>query len=110
MQRAFYSNVIGATLPFITLGLLGNRIVLYISVSIGCLALVMLVSALLLKSRSDFGKSLISLFQGLFLPYAIALSALILYDKGYDVSVVLWISLLLAILIIGSNIIRLRRS
>lgn len=94
------SDILAASLPFITLGLLGNLLVLHISIIVGVLALLGLVLSILLKNHTPSYKSAIILPQDFSLPYAFALSSTILQTYGIDATIGLWFSLFLCILVI----------
>ncbi len=108
MLQETCSDILAASLPFITLGLLGDKLVLYVSVSIGVMALVTLIACLLLKNRKFTNTPLAFRPHDFALSYAFALSAAILDSKGIDASLVYWTALILAILAIGNTLLRKR--
>lgn len=99
------SAITAATLPFITLGFLGDNVVLYISISIGILSLIGLVLSMLCKNNKRAYCLLKPLFKDFSLPYALTLSSLILKNNGIDATIGLWISAILCILTVLTNLI-----
>lgn len=99
------SEILAATLPFVTIGLLGDRITLYISLSIGVLSLLFLGLSILFKSKIPIYRFNKIQPQDFSLPYAIALSATILRNNGINASIGFWFSIGLSFLIIISNVI-----
>lgn len=102
-SAAVCSEILAATLPFITIGLLGDKLILYISLTVGSIALLGLILCVLLKNRMPSYKAII-LPQDFSYPYAIALSAIILKQHNIDASFELWLSLFLTIAVIITNI------
>ena len=97
------SEILAATIPFITIGLLGDKLVLYISLTVGSIALLGLVLCILLRNKMLSYKAII-LPQDFSYPYVIALSATILKQNGIDASLEFWFSLFLTIAIIITNL------
>lgn len=91
------ARILVATLPFVTLGMLGNDIVLYVSLAVGMLALAALVvRAISLSGKrheivdgDSFGECVDDLLS---FPYAITLSSTILALNGVDASPGFWLS------------------
>lgn len=96
------SEILAATLPFITIGLLGDRIILFISLNIGVISLLLLGLSILFKSKIPFYRFDKIQPQDFSLPYAIALSAAILKNNGINASIGFWCSLGLSIIIISN--------
>jgi len=95
------SKLLSAMLPLITIGMLGMRGVLWISVTIGVFSLAVMItrSVLILKKKtavSDSSAFAKVVWNLLGLPYALALSSLILMVNGMDASIGLWLAGLLA--------------
>lgn len=95
------AKLLSAMLPLITIGMLGMRELLWISVTIGVLSVAVMITriALILKKKiavSDSSVFARIVWNLLGLPYALVLSSLILMIKGMDVSIGLWIAGLLA--------------
>lgn len=105
----FWTTVIGATLPLLTLGLLGDRCLLYVSATVGGIALVMLVAGWVFGVGSEVGSVVMTLSKGLSLPYVIALCSWIMEGRGLNALAGLWISLALAVLMLVGNVITLTR-
>lgn len=93
--------VASAVFPFVALGFLGNRLLLYVSVIVGVVALLGMVWGLLFKDKcaSWLQHSNLEL-RDLMFPYAFGLSALILEQNGIDATLGLWFALLLAATVI----------
>lgn len=100
---AVCANILAATLPFITLGLLGESLVLYISIFIGVVSLTGLLICTVLKRTHKVPYVITSIIDDLSLPYAITLSSLILKNKGIDFVIGLWVALILCVLILISK-------
>ena len=96
------SIILGAVLPFLTIGMLGNKIILYISAAVGILALTLFVYGFFRKYQLQVENILHKVIEILGLPYGIALSAAILDQNGIDASIGYWFSLLVIILAISS--------
>ena len=94
------SEILAAALPFITIGLLGDRLILYISLTVGIIALLGLGLCILLKNKMPFRNSVKINLQDFSLPYAIALSSAIVRSNGIDASIGFWFSLGLTVIII----------
>lgn len=94
------SKLLSAMLPVITIGMLGMRGLLWISVTIGVFSLGVMItrSVLILKKKtavSDSSAFAKVVWNLLGLPYALALSSLILMVNGMDASMGLWLAGLL---------------
>lgn len=101
------AKVLTATLPFITLGMLGNEWMAYISCAIGIIAMVVLAVRFftLLKDRTKVRKvELLDKAVGdlLSFPYSMTLCAAILMQAGIDAVYGLWFDGLLAVGVLGS--------
>lgn len=95
------AKLLSAMLPLITIGMLGMRGLLWISVTIGVLSVAVMITriTLILKKKiavSDSSAFARIVWNLLGLPYALVLSSLILMINGMDVSIGLWIAGLLA--------------
>lgn len=99
---AICSDILSATLPFITIGLMNDKPVLYISVIVGSMALIGLILCVLFKSHIPSDKPVPVLPQDFSLPYAIALSTTILKHNDIDFPLGFWVSLFLSILVISN--------
>lgn len=96
------AKVLFAMLPLITIGMMGMRLLLWLSVAVGVLScLVMIIRiVLILKKKQSFQKN--STFAKVIgnllgLPYALVLSSLILILNGIESSLGLWIAGCLAL-------------
>ncbi len=91
-----------ATIPFIIFGILGHPIVLYVSSALGILlSCCFLIRFFMMLKRPDIIKAsewLTDLMSFLELPYVFAISALLLITDRIDASIVIWVSLAVAIL------------
>ena len=99
------AKVLTATLPFITLGMLGNEWMAYISCAIGIIAMVVLAVRFftLLKDRTKVRKvELLDKAVGDPFPYSMTLCAAILMQAGIDAVYGLWFGGLLAVGVLGS--------
>ncbi len=101
------AKVLAATLPFITLGMLGNEWMSYVSCAIGIIAAVVVVVRFLslLKDTTKVRKVELldkAVSDILSFPYAMALCSAILMQAGIDASYGLWFGGLLALGVIGS--------
>ena len=96
------AEIIGATIPFMTIGFLGDRIVLYISLTVGIVALLCLVLSILLQYKIPICRFTKVQPQDFSYPYVIALSTAILKSHGIDASFGYWFALGLCVLIIIS--------
>lgn len=96
------SEILAATLPFITVGFLGNSLILYISLTIGIIALLGLGICIILKNKLSAYRLEKIQPQDFSLPYAIALSSAILSNHGIDANIGYWVALGLCVLTIGS--------
>ena len=94
-----------ATIPFITIGILGHPIVLYISASLGILLLCTFLIRFTVTLRKDNAVRsetwITELVSELSLPYMFSLSSLILIDNGLDASAGLWFSLAITIVAVA---------
>lgn len=104
-----FSKIICASLPFITVGMLWNSVILYVSVAIGVLSLAALVvrmATVCFKkcavegSQTAFSRDVNNLLA---LPYAMALSTAIATGAGFDVSFTYWLALFLGVVTILLN-------
>ncbi len=101
------STVVVAALPFITLGLMGNKPVLYVSISLGTLAMIGLIGSIVFKKlflNERLLKAVRILNGDYLLPYVIALSAMILQCNGVDAVFGLWIALGMFILMVSGTV------
>lgn len=95
------ASIAAAVFPFVTLGFLGNRVVLYVSLFVGVVALCGLVCGLLFKDKcASWMQHCNMTLRDLMFPYAFALSALILEQNGIDATLGLWFALALAATVI----------
>ncbi len=99
-----FSRVMAAVLPLFTIGFLGNDVVLYTAAAIGIIAFMGFIACLtVVKAETPrFCRIVDSILS---LPYALALSALIIMSRGIDATIVLWAALFLSIAIIIANVV-----
>lgn len=96
-------NISIATLPFITIGMFGNVTIRNISCAVGVIFLLAgIFSVLFRKHLKDPPFRLDEMIGNLLsLPYAFALSSVIMIVFGFNASSGLWVALFLALLSIG---------
>lgn len=101
---SMFFKIMTASLPFITIGMLGNRLVMYISCAVGGLALIGGIARLCSKSecsyRTELSRDVDEILQ---LPYAIALSSCIASAFGIKAEMGLWFALALSVFIVLGN-------
>lgn len=101
------SNIMVATLPFITVGMLGNPVVLYISTAVGGIFLIGFLYSLISRKciSATLSDKMAQIIRDLLsLPYAFALSSVILMSRGINADEGLWFALFLAIVDIVAGI------
>lgn len=103
-----FFRIMCASLPFLTVGMLWNNVILYVSVAIGVLALAASIARMTVcfkrraveKEPSAFSKDVNDLLA---LPYAMALSTAIAVGAGFDVSFTYWLALFLGAVMVLPN-------
>lgn len=103
-----FLRIMCASLPFITVGMLWNSVILYVSVAVGVLALAALIArmAVCLKrctveeEPTAFSRDVDNLLA---LPYAMALSTAIAMGAGFNVSFIYWVALFLGVMMVLPN-------
>ena len=95
IYASMFCKLIAASLPFITIGMLGSTVIMYISGVIGAVALVGLVARIFSKTKT--------VEQTAQLPYAFALCYAIAALQGVDEPSMLWVAVALAIIVIIPN-------
>lgn len=97
--------VASAVFPFVTLGFLGNRVVSYVSVIVGVVAISGMGYGLLFKDKcASWMQHCNMTLRDLMFPYAFALSALILEQNGIDATLGLWFAIALAATVIIASL------
>lgn len=109
-----FLNISVATLPLITLGWLGSRLLLYISATVGSVALLGFVIRICMiasgrTKNTSVGAGLRQSVRDMFFPYVFVLSSLILMHNGLDASIGLWFATAFALLIIIAGLVKPRR-
>ncbi len=104
IYASMFCKLIAASLPFITVGMLGSTVIMYISSVIGAVALVGLVARIFSKTKTveqtAISRDIDDLLQ---LPYAFALCYAIAALQGVEEPSVLWMAVALAIIVIIPN-------
>ena len=99
-----YAQILLFLLPFLTLGLLGEEIVLYLSASIEAICLLALIARFFtyLKNHkvADRPKWADEVLGMMTLPYSMALSSLILIKSGIEAQSGIWLAIIFTVLII----------
>lgn len=102
-----------ASIPFTTVGMLGEKTTLYVSAAVGALALLAIIVriAMFLTGKTAAVENTAfshDVDDMLALPYALALSSSIAGMMGYSVKPGLWLAAMLCILLIISNHVKKR--
>lgn len=102
-----------ASLPFITVGMLGEKTTLYASAAVGALALLAMIVriAICLTDKTTATQNTAfsrDIDDVLALPYALALSSSIAGMMGYSEKSGLWLAAILCILMVISNHVKKR--
>lgn len=97
------AKLMAASMPFITIGLLGNPTVTYISVATGLVAMIALIIRVSLLMANKRGITRDNIFNNIIgdllsFPYAIALSSAILMTNGIDATSGLWFAGILGVM------------
>jgi len=106
---SLFARILIATLPFITVGMLGSPVVLYSATAVGVAALAGMVVCICLYMKKKTWAVASSSLRGtvndlLSLPYAMALSSVIPRVVGIDTTAGLWLALIFCPFCIFANL------
>lgn len=106
------AKIMVASLPFVVIGMFGHQVCMNIAAVVGVLALVCFVVRIVMLAVGREAVAIAGLDSAvnevLSLPYAIAISSMIVIDKGLEGESGLWLAAVLAVLIVLSNVVRKR--
>lgn len=97
------AKIMGAALPFITIGLLGNSTILYIAVTVGAVAFLGFLWFLVARNPLPEGMAAKldhTVNNLIFAAYPFALSGAIMIERGLEAYEALWFALFVAALVI----------
>ncbi len=102
-----------ASIPFTTVGMLGEKTTLYVSAAVGTLALLAMIVRIAMCLTGKTAATVNTAFSHdvddmLVLPYALALSSSIAGMMGYSEKSGLWLAAMLCIMLIISNHVKKR--
>lgn len=104
IYASMFCKLIAASLPFITIGMFGLPVIMYVSGIIGALALIGMIARIFSKTAivepTPVTRDIDDLLQ---LPYAFTLCYSIAALQGLDEPSVLWLALAIAVIVIIPN-------